>query len=166
MASQQMPPITLSTDDLLHLKRLADSPRLHQAFEARLLLADIAGARVVPSNELPSDVVSMNSVVDCIDELTGTFWRFALVYPRDADITRDRVSVLSPVGMALLGTRVGQSIDYPSPAGRRLRLKVAACCGCSRCHTTGTVPDPGQCVGNPIHPGASSWRQTGIRRTP
>jgi regulator of nucleoside diphosphate kinase len=121
----KMPSIVLSDKDVVRLERLSDSPEFRHDPTVTQLLAEISRARVVPASELPGDVVSMNSTVECVDERSGIARGLTLVYPHDADIGQGRVSVLSPVGMALLGLRVGQSIDWPAPSGS-LRLTVAA----------------------------------------
>ncbi len=122
-----MPPIVLSDQDVLRLEQLSDAPDLRQQAAVTRLLAEISRARIVPASEVPSDVVTMNAAVICTDEVTGARRRFTLVYPRQADIAQGRVSVLSPVGMALLGLRIGQSIEWPAPAGSPLRLTVTDC---------------------------------------
>jgi regulator of nucleoside diphosphate kinase len=124
--TSKMPPIVLSREDAARLEQLADSPELRRAPAVARLQAELARARVLPASELPRDVVAMNASLDCVEERSGTARRLTLVYPREADIARGRVSVLSPVGMALLGLRVGQSIDWPAPSGRALRLRVTA----------------------------------------
>lgn len=126
MTPHPMPPIVLSNEDVMRLAQLAVSADYRRVPESKLLLAEIGRAEILPSSELPYDVVSMNSLVEFVDEQTGTARRVTLVYPRDADIARERVSVLSPVGMALIGLRVGQTIDWPTPMGQRLLLRVAA----------------------------------------
>ena len=122
-----MPPIVLSEQDATRLEQLVDAPDRRRDSAAAELLAEIARAQVLPAGNLPADVVSMHSSVVCIDDVTGVERRVTLVYPGEADITRGRVSVLSPVGMALLGLRIGQSIEWPAPAGNRLRLTVTGC---------------------------------------
>jgi len=68
----------------------------------------------------------MNSSADCVDEASNKHYTLTLVYPKDADADAGRISVLAPVGSALLGLRVGQTIDWPGQGGRTLRLKVTA----------------------------------------
>ena len=119
-----MPPIMLSEEDAARLEQLANSPGLRRVPAAAQLQEEIARARILPAGRLPPDVVSMNTHIACVDEVTGIARRITLVFPHEADIAQARVSVLSPVGMALLGLRVGQSIDWPGPAGRSLRLSV------------------------------------------
>jgi regulator of nucleoside diphosphate kinase len=73
---------------------------------------------------MPPDTVTMNSLVLCVDETTGAEHQLQLVYPRDADAAQGKVSVLAPVGAALLGLSAGQAIDWPLPGGRSTRLRV------------------------------------------
>jgi len=119
-----LPPITVSTRDLARLEALLESPAVRQLPAARALGDELVRANVVEPADMPADVVSMNSVVTCRDENTGETHQLTLVYPQDADADQGRVSVLAPVGSALLGLSVGQHIDWPMPGGRTLRLEV------------------------------------------
>lgn len=80
-------------------------------------------AEVVASAEIPADVVTMNSQVRVRDLGSGKVTVYTLVFPRDADFSRNRISILAPIGTALLGLRVGDVIEWKVPAGTR-RLKV------------------------------------------
>mgnify|MGYP002356890139 CR=1 FL=1 len=124
--SPQLPPITLSSRDLARLEALLDSPALQRHPAAQALAAELARAHVVAPESMPADVVTMNSLVECIDETGGERRHLTLAYPQDADATRHRVSVLAPVGSALLGLRIGDAIDWPAPSGTTLRLRVTA----------------------------------------
>lgn len=118
------PPITVSSRDLARLEALLESPAGRAAAGAEALSAELLRANVVAPEAMPADVVAMDSTVDCVDELSGEAHVLTLVYPRDADADQGKVSVLAPVGSALLGLSVGQSIDWRTPAGRALRLRV------------------------------------------
>ena len=74
--------------------------------------------------DMPSDAITMNSTARFRDESSGEERELTLVYPRDADGSPDRISILAPVGSALLGLRAGQSIEWPVPGGRSTRLVV------------------------------------------
>ena len=117
------PPITVSSRDLARLETMLDSPALRHLPAAEALAAELERATVVEPADMPADVVTMNSTVTCVDELSGETHRITLVYPHDADVLQQKVSVLAPVGSALLGLSVGQHIDWPMPGGRALRLK-------------------------------------------
>lgn len=118
------PPITVSSRDLARLEALLESPAGRAAAGAEALAAELLRANVVAPEDMPADVVAMDSTVDCVDELSGESHALTLVWPRDADADAGKVSVLAPVGSALLGLSVGQSIDWRTPAGRPLRLRV------------------------------------------
>ena len=121
------PPIYLTQDDLDRLTDLLEAyaagagGRRFEHLEGELLRA-----RVVPSDQVPRDIVTMNSRVVFEDEQTGERREVTLVYPRDADIDAGKISVLVPVGSALLGLRVGQSIDWTLPSGQKRRYRVIA----------------------------------------
>jgi regulator of nucleoside diphosphate kinase len=108
--------------DLTRLRAVIDQ---HDVPAAELLDAELHRAVVVPRRAVPPDVVTMNSDVIYQDEATGARRTVRVVYPRDADAGRGWVSVLAPIGSALLGLRVGQHIDWPLPTGPR-RLRVVA----------------------------------------
>lgn len=120
------PPLTISSRDLARLEAMLDSPALSRHPAAIALSGELARANVLPPEQIPEGVVTMHSRVDCEDELNGERHSLTLVYPHEADVERGRVSVLAPVGSALLGLSVGQSIDWQAPGGRPLRLRVSA----------------------------------------
>ncbi|GHA33273.1 nucleoside diphosphate kinase regulator [Devosia pacifica] len=93
----------------------------HAAAES--LLTEMERARVVPEGKLPSDVVRMGSRVHYRTD-RDTSVEVTLVYPRDADISGGRVSVLTPIGAALIGLRAGQSITWEARDGRHHVLTV------------------------------------------
>jgi regulator of nucleoside diphosphate kinase len=83
------------------------------------LRLELAEARVVPRHKVPRNVVTMNSTVTLRDLETGERETYTLVYPDRADIANNRLSVLAPVGTAILGQRVGDELKWPVPAGWR-----------------------------------------------
>ena len=119
------PPLLLSRLDCERLEALLEGP-LPAGADTGALAAELARAELLEPAEMPADVVTMNSAVRVRDEATGEERELALVYPRDADGRPDRVSVLAPVGSALLGLRAGDAIDWPMPGGRSARLRVLA----------------------------------------
>ena len=125
MSAATEPTITVSTLDLARLERLLDLPA-YQDQDAALRLSDELGrALVLPPAEMPNDVVTMNSTVVCVEEIGGKEHRLTLVYPKMAEAAAGRVSVLAPIGAALLGLSVGQSIDWAAPGRAPLRVRVA-----------------------------------------
>lgn len=119
---QPSPAIVLSRLDLDRIESLlereapADSERLR---------AELDRAEVREPNDMPDDVITMNSTARFVDVASGDEHEMTLVYPRDAGAA-GTVSILAPVGSALLGLRVGQQIDWTGPGGRPLRLRVLA----------------------------------------
>lgn len=93
----------------------------HNANES--LEAELQRATVVPRDAVPADVVTMNSELVYEDIAAATRRTVRLVYPREADAKRGWISVLAPIGSALLGLRVGQEIDWPTPSGTK-RVRV------------------------------------------
>jgi regulator of nucleoside diphosphate kinase len=81
-------------------------------------------AAVVEASEVPPTLVTMNTELDVLDEDSGHTSRITLVYPRDADIVAGRVSVLTPVGVALLGLSQGTSTRVRVPSGEERNLTV------------------------------------------
>lgn len=118
----------ISDSDRERLETLIESARLGSLFREEHLAAleaELGRARAVPSGKVPPDVVTMNSVVRVRDLIADEAVEYELVYPADADIDRGRISVLAPVGTALLGHRAGAVIEWRVPAGlRRLRIEA------------------------------------------
>lgn len=109
--------IVVTDRDLALLRRLRD----HAQLESELERADI-----VEAHDVPSDVVTMNSRVVFEDAATGKTTEVTIVFPQDADLGHGRVSVLAPVGTALLGLAEGDSIVWPFPDGSSRCLRVVA----------------------------------------
>lgn len=112
--------IIITTTDLERLRPLVD---LYDSAAAELLDAELHRARIVAPDRVPAGLVTMNSEVvyeDCETSATRTV---RVVYPQDADAVAGRISVLAPIGSALLGLRVGQSITWRVPNGTK-RLRV------------------------------------------
>lgn len=120
---QTQAPLTLSSLDVERLERLLETPAVAALPVAGALRGEIERASIVRPEDIPDGVVTMNSVVHCRDEVSGLEHRFTLVYPREADSAAGKISVLAPVGAALLGLSIGQSIDWDAPGGR-LQLRV------------------------------------------
>jgi len=87
------------------------------------LEAELNRGTVVAPQEVPGDVITMNSKARLIDLDTGEEMIYTLVFPDDADIDQNKISVLAPIGTAMLGYRVGDTFEWKVPEGLR-RLKV------------------------------------------
>lgn len=83
-----------------------------------------AEAEIVPGPRVPADVVTVNSKVSFRDELTGAVHTVTLVYPQDFSIPERRISILSPVGRALLGRRVGHTATFALPDGAARDIRI------------------------------------------
>jgi regulator of nucleoside diphosphate kinase len=120
-------PIVISDADRRRLEAMIESVRDNASLRVDSLAAlegELKRAQVVPQSDIPPEVITMNSVVRLRDLVSDETQEFELVYPADADVSRDRISVLAPVGTAILGYRRGDVIEWPVPAGlRRLRVE-------------------------------------------
>jgi regulator of nucleoside diphosphate kinase len=115
-------PIRVTVFDLERLKKLlADAQRTSHRKSVYLtkLQAELDRAKVVKPDKVPSDVVTMNSRVCLIDLDTGKEEIYTLVFPEDADAGQGKLSVLAPIGTAMLGYEVGDVFEWEVPAGKR-----------------------------------------------
>lgn len=110
------------TDQDFH--RLMTLVSQEESAMAEALEEELSRANVMAQTEIPQDVVTMNSKVKFCDESTGQESEITLVYPKDANLEQGRVSILAPVGIALLGLSVGQTIDWKMPNGAMKKLQV------------------------------------------
>ncbi len=118
------PKIVLSSLDADRLSKLLDSMP-DQAFPGRDdLEAELARADIVPPAEVPPNVVTMNSTVKFRIESSSKEFFLSLVYPKDVDPRGGTISILAPVGSALLGLAKGDEIEWPNPGGRVLRVRI------------------------------------------
>jgi len=117
------PPIVISSLDLNRIEALLERMPPVEVAQYEGLRSELDRADVVDSSDIPADVVTMNSVVTFKDEDSGDEVTITLVYPSGAGVP-GTVSILAPVGSALLGLRVGQHIQWPTPDGRRRQLCV------------------------------------------
>lgn len=121
------PPIVLDAAWSERLEALAAVAMRGPAAElGDRLMHEVARATVLPSAEMPADVVSIGSEVRFRDETTGREQTVTVVLPEDADIARGRVSVLTPIGAALIGLAAGASIGWETREGEARRLRVLA----------------------------------------
>jgi regulator of nucleoside diphosphate kinase len=114
--------IELSRMDLQRLRAILD-PR-KASFQDREHLLDlqqeIDEARIVDTEDMDADIVTMQSQVRVRDDVTGVSRDYRLVSPANADLAAGRLSVLAPLGTALLGYREGDEVEWQMPGGPRL----------------------------------------------
>ena len=91
--------------------------------EMTALETELARAEIVEAKDLPPDVITMNSRAELHDLDTGERMEFTLVFPNDANIEAGKISILAPLGTAMLGYRVGDQFEWHVPYGVR-RLKI------------------------------------------
>jgi regulator of nucleoside diphosphate kinase len=119
--------IFIADDDRTRLEALLRRASTRDLSGSQYLVAlagELRRARVVPRSQIPRDVVTMNSTVRLRDLETDDEETYTLVYPEEADIEADRLSVLAPIGTALLGYRAGDVVEWPVPAGvSRFRIE-------------------------------------------
>ncbi|MGN6706454.1 MAG: nucleoside diphosphate kinase regulator [Rhodanobacter sp.] len=115
--------ITVSRIDLDRIEALLERLPAAEADRLQALRAELDRADVVEPADMPPHIVTMNSTVVFEDEADGEKLTLTLVYPAGAGAP-GTVSILAPVGSALLGLARGQQIDWPMPDGRKRRLKV------------------------------------------
>jgi regulator of nucleoside diphosphate kinase len=123
-AGHLTPRITLSLDDYERLSALAKTAMAGTPELAEILAGELARAHVLAAGRCPQDIVSMNSEVTFRDDRTGRVQSMRLVYPRESDVAKSRLSVLTPVGAALIGVRAGESVTWETPSGELRQLTV------------------------------------------
>lgn len=116
--------IFISQDDYRRLSALVSTmPRATPGTPGPSLRDELARATTVARESLPPGVVTVNSRVRFVDEASGEEETYVITWPDRADGGVERVSVLAPIGTALLGYREGDEVSWPTPGGvRRLRI--------------------------------------------
>ena len=124
VANTALPPIVLAEAEADILADLAIAARERSPLAAGLLLQEIERASTAGTGKVPRDVVRMMSRVDFVDEDSAERHSVELVYPKDADTDLHRISVLTPIGAALIGMRCGEAIEWVDLRGARRRLRI------------------------------------------
>ena len=105
-------------DRLNHMVHTARAPGSGRAY-LQALGSELKRSRVVPLKRVPKGVVTMHSQVRLRDMGSDEVETYTLVYPEEADIDQGKLSVLAPLGTAILGTRAGETVTWQVPAGWR-----------------------------------------------
>ncbi|MBV6391871.1 MAG: Regulator of nucleoside diphosphate kinase [Anaerolineales bacterium] len=119
-------PIYITEFDLDRLQKLlweAQSTDYRKSEYLEKLQVEIRRAVVVSPQDIPGDVITMNSIVSLKDMDTGEEETYTLVFPEDSNLEQGKISVLAPIGTAMLGYKVGDVFEWSVPAGTR-RLQV------------------------------------------
>ncbi|MBN9063001.1 MAG: nucleoside diphosphate kinase regulator [Rhizobiales bacterium 65-9] len=122
MRQQKLPSILLGDDEHTRLVALANAVMEKNPDVADELLSELERATVVVGKKPPPNVVRMGSTVSY--RADDQERQVTLVYPGDADIEAGRISILTPIGAALIGLKAGQSIDWKARDGRTHRLTI------------------------------------------
>jgi regulator of nucleoside diphosphate kinase len=125
-AESELPPIQVTGDEMRRLRTLANASVDLFPHVAHFLARELDRASVPQEDCEPSLLVRMGCQVSYRDEKTGETHDVVLVYPHEADISQRRISVLTPVGAALVGLSVGQEIEYQTPGHVTRKLTVLA----------------------------------------
>jgi regulator of nucleoside diphosphate kinase len=132
--------------------RAALAPRLDDP----ALREELQRARLLGAGAVPPDLAVMDAHVAYQDVASGVRAEVTIVHPCHADADHGRVSVLSPLGMALLGLRAGQEIDWPFPNGERRRLRLLAVL--AQPTVARTTPGRAPAAGGPVRRSAGRAR--------
>ncbi|KWT65518.1 Regulator of nucleoside diphosphate kinase [Hyphomicrobium sulfonivorans] len=122
---QNKPAIMVSDVDYKRLSDLAVGALERMPAVAEVLLAEMDRAEVVAASTIPANVVQMQSTVNYRSD-AGEERRVTLVYPAEADIAQGRISIMTPIGSALIGLSTGQSIAWTTRDGQRHELTVVS----------------------------------------
>ncbi|MGO3699068.1 MULTISPECIES: nucleoside diphosphate kinase regulator [Halomonas] len=122
----QRPPITINRLDAERLQRLIDNATDKELAVATLLEEELSRGEVIDPQEIPDNVVSMNSQIRFTDLTRGRQMVRTLVYPHALSTVEDGISVMAPIGAGLIGLKVGDIIDWPLPNNSEVRLRIDA----------------------------------------
>ena len=120
------PEITVSTSDLERLEGLLSKPPTRNRSDLDGLRAELDRANILDTDGMPADVIMMNSRARFREETSGREYELTLAWPHEANAADGKVSIFSPAGSALLGLSVGQCIDWQTPEGHAIQLRVLA----------------------------------------
>jgi regulator of nucleoside diphosphate kinase len=124
--SQNIPTIYITEPDYQRLNGLIEFTRERNGVDREYLNkleGELDRAEIVDPKEIPSDVITMRSKVRLKDLVSGEANTYSLVFPTEADFSEGKISILAPIGTAILGYKRGDTIEWPVPSGLR-RLKV------------------------------------------
>ena len=117
------PRIFITTKDAEKLRKLIRKA-YHSDYRGSDYLKKLAGeiekASVVDPDQIPSDVIALNSTARLVDQQTGEEMLYTLVFPEEADVSRGKISILAPIGTAMLGYKLGDTFEWDTPGGTRI----------------------------------------------
>ncbi len=113
--------IYVTEKDFMRLKNMLDA---HDGDEFEDLEIELDRAAVLSDTEVPKDLITMNSNVRYLNVQDNKESTITLVYPQDANSSEGKISILAPLGSALIGLKVGQEINWMFPDGKTRTLKI------------------------------------------
>lgn len=125
-AKGKKPPIKMTRLDHERLIKLAEVAADRMPEVSDYLFTELERARIISIGTVDPALVTMGSTVTFRDEETGRTERVTLVFPEQANIDEKRISILTPIGAALIGLSAGQSITWPTRSGAEHRLHVVS----------------------------------------
>jgi regulator of nucleoside diphosphate kinase len=124
MTTKQLPPITITEENHRVLSDMIDAATAVAPFLAEFLTQEIDRARLVPSDDISPDVVTLGSTVRFREHRSGTTRSVRLVFPSEENSADGHLSILTPVGIALIGLSPGQEMQWATRDGRTLGLTL------------------------------------------
>ncbi|PWC12989.1 nucleoside diphosphate kinase regulator [Brenneria corticis] len=118
------PKITISDIDAEILDRLLAQPAFASSETAKTLNDELDRAEILPPTDIPAEVVTMNSQIRFLDLNTREEHVRTLVYPSAMKDSKTQLSVMAPLGAALLGLHVGDAMSWKLPNGGETRVQV------------------------------------------
>ena len=121
------PSIFITTKDAEKLRKLIREA-YHSDYRGSDYLKNLAGeiekASVMQPDQIPADVITLNSTARLVDQETHEEMVYTLVFPEDADPSQGKISILAPIGTAMLGYKTGDTFEWDTPGGKRtIRVK-------------------------------------------
>jgi regulator of nucleoside diphosphate kinase len=120
----KQPEITISSLDADRLYDLIESLPNDGLVGINELEKELTRANIVEPSEVPPTIVTMNSTVKFSVESSQEEFLLTLVYPKDIDASGEKISILAPVGSALLGLSQGDQIEWPKPGGGLIKVII------------------------------------------
>jgi len=118
-----MKPILSEKDFQIIHDLIKNQSAIQQTKEIRYLAEELKKAKVVKDNKIGADIVQLNSTVQVEDQSTNKTMDFKIVLPSQADLNEKKISILAPIGIALIGFKKDQLVEWQMPAGKRT-LKI------------------------------------------
>jgi regulator of nucleoside diphosphate kinase len=119
-----LPPICLRVSEIDRLWNIAESASNAYPQTTAFLKREIERAEILTASRVLVGLVTMNSEVTFRDDISSQERTVELTYPDEADIEANKISILTPIGAALIGLSVGQTIEFQNPGGRWRSLTV------------------------------------------